>query len=158
MATQLQMRSGTTLQNDIFTGAPGEITYDTEKKNLRIHDGETVGGMEIASAGAADYVVEWQTPTEANGYTWYRKYKSGWVEQGGYKEISTGSSATVPLPITMADTNYSAQMTPAANATGTSPRFSIIKANLTTTTVTLNWYSYNDGQAKAYWQVSGMAA
>lgn len=32
---------------------------------------------------AVDYVVEKQDPTSANGYTWYRKYKSGWVEQGG---------------------------------------------------------------------------
>lgn len=37
---------------------------------------------------AVDYVVEMQKPTESNGYTWYRKYKSGWVEQGG--GIATG--------------------------------------------------------------------
>jgi hypothetical protein len=30
-----------------------------------------------------DYVVDFQAPTSANNYTWYRKYKSGWVEQGG---------------------------------------------------------------------------
>lgn len=105
-----------------------------------------------------DIVVESQLPTSANGYTWYRKYKSGWVEQGGYKEISTGGSATISLPIAMVDTNYSAQMTPASNTSGASPRIAIIKSNLTTTTITLNWYSYNDGQAKAYWQVSGMSA
>lgn len=29
-----------------------------------------------------DYVVEWQLPTETNP-NWYRKYKSGWMEQGG---------------------------------------------------------------------------
>lgn len=29
-----------------------------------------------------DYVVASQAPTAANSYTWYRKYKSGWVEQG----------------------------------------------------------------------------
>lgn len=105
-----------------------------------------------------DYVIESQLPTANNGYTWYRKYKSGWVEQGGYKEISTGGSATISLPVAMVDTNYSAQMTPAANTSGGSPRIAIIKSNLTTTTVILNWYSYPDGTAKAYWQVSGMSA
>lgn len=30
---------------------------------------------------AVDYVIAMQRPTADNGYTWYRKYKSGWVEQ-----------------------------------------------------------------------------
>ena len=37
---------------------------------------------------AVDYVVEKQDPTSANGYTWYRKYKSGWVEQGGILTVA----------------------------------------------------------------------
>ena len=27
--------------------------------------------------------IEFQAPTAENGYTWYRKYADGWVEQGG---------------------------------------------------------------------------
>ena len=157
MATQLQMRSGTTLQNDIFTGAPGEITYDTEKKNLRIHDGETVGGMEIASAGAADYVVEWQTPTEANGYTWYRKYKSGWVEQGG---IFTGQSnrPTIALPVTMSNEHYTVDaLIRWDNSGNVANTVRVISA--TNTSIVFN---QTNGTAGAtfdfYWQVSGMAA
>lgn len=53
-----------------------------------------------------DIVVESQLPTAENGYTWYRKYKSGWVEQGG---LST--SQTVTLPVEMADTSYGIQLT-----------------------------------------------
>lgn len=55
-----------------------------------------------------DYVVESQEPTESNNYTWYRKYKSGWVEQGG----GTGQSnyifynSTVTFPVPFADMNY----------------------------------------------------
>lgn len=30
-----------------------------------------------------DFVIASQLPTADNGYTWYRKYKSGWLEQGG---------------------------------------------------------------------------
>ncbi len=44
MATQVQFRRGTTTQNNAFTGAIGEITYDTEIKTLRLHDGSTAGG------------------------------------------------------------------------------------------------------------------
>ena len=44
MATQVQFRRGTTTQNNAFTGAIGEITYDTQVKTLRLHDGTTAGG------------------------------------------------------------------------------------------------------------------
>ena len=44
MATQVQFRRGTTSQNNAFTGAIGEITYDTQVKTLRLHDGSTAGG------------------------------------------------------------------------------------------------------------------
>ena len=43
-ATQVKRRRGTTAQNDAFTGAEGEIVVDTEKHELRVHDGETQGG------------------------------------------------------------------------------------------------------------------
>lgn len=53
-----------------------------------------------------DTVVDYQAPTVENDYTWYRKYKSGWVEQGGTYIGSTNSWVTTNLPITMKDINY----------------------------------------------------
>jgi hypothetical protein len=47
MSTQVQFRRGTTTQNNAFTGAAGEITYDTDVKTLRLHDGTTAGGGAI---------------------------------------------------------------------------------------------------------------
>jgi hypothetical protein len=47
MATQVQFRRGTTTQNNAFTGAVGEITYDSEAKTLRLHDGSNAGGGAI---------------------------------------------------------------------------------------------------------------
>jgi hypothetical protein len=44
MSKQVQIRRGTTAENAAFTGAVGEITYDTELKCLRLHDGVTAGG------------------------------------------------------------------------------------------------------------------
>jgi len=47
MATQLQLRRGTTAQHSAFTGLEGELTYDTTLKHPVIHDGVTVGGFEV---------------------------------------------------------------------------------------------------------------
>ena len=47
MAKQIQLRRGTTAENNAFKGALGELTYDTEKKQLRVHDGSTVGGKVV---------------------------------------------------------------------------------------------------------------
>lgn len=44
MAKQLQLRRGTTAQHSSFTGAVGEITIDTDKDTLVVHDGYTQGG------------------------------------------------------------------------------------------------------------------
>lgn len=50
MARVLQIRRGTTAQNDNFTGMAGEITFDTDAKTLRVHDGTTLGGFALARA------------------------------------------------------------------------------------------------------------
>ena len=50
MATQLQMRRGTTSQVAAFTGANGEVVVDTQKKTIFVNDGATAGGFEIARA------------------------------------------------------------------------------------------------------------
>ena len=44
MPKQVRLRRGTTAQHTTFTGADGEITFDTTKKVLVIHDGVTAGG------------------------------------------------------------------------------------------------------------------
>jgi hypothetical protein len=53
MATQVQFRRGTTSQNNAFTGAIGELTYDTEVKTLRLHDGSSAGGGAVVATLAA---------------------------------------------------------------------------------------------------------
>ena len=45
---KIQFRRGTTAQHETFIGAQGEITYDTERKTLVLHDGTTVGGHPVA--------------------------------------------------------------------------------------------------------------
>lgn len=50
MPTQVQLRRGTTVQHATFTGAVGEVTVDTTKKTVVVHDGSTQGGLEVAKA------------------------------------------------------------------------------------------------------------
>lgn len=53
MPTQLQLRRGTTSQNNSFTGAAGELSVDTDLDQLRVHDGSTAGGIKIPGTGLA---------------------------------------------------------------------------------------------------------
>ena len=50
MAKLLKLRRGTTSQHSSFTGAVGEVTVDTDKKVVVVHDGSTAGGVPLATA------------------------------------------------------------------------------------------------------------
>ena len=60
MATAIQRRRGTTTQHGSFTGLAGEITIDTTKNTIVVHDGSTAGGIplakssEVSALGGAD--------------------------------------------------------------------------------------------------------
>ena len=49
MAKLLKLRRGTTTQHGSFTGAEGEVTVDTTKDTLVVHDGSTAGGHAVAA-------------------------------------------------------------------------------------------------------------
>lgn len=152
MAKQLQLRRGTTSQNDAFTGAIGEMTMDTQKKNIRLHDGSTQGGC-----GTIDPVVAfWRS-----GTNWYRKYASGWVEQGGTANLPHGTSNAITLHITMADTNYSvivsgAQVGSDGGVYG-SPS-TISAAPYSVTQFKAGTFNTASATMRVIWEVRGMAA
>ncbi len=54
MAKQLKLRRGTTSQHGSFTGAEGEVTVDTDKETLVVHDGSTAGGHPVAAEDMAN--------------------------------------------------------------------------------------------------------
>ena len=49
MAKPLRPKRGTTAKNDAFVGLASEITVDTEKHSIRVHDGVTAGGHALAT-------------------------------------------------------------------------------------------------------------
>lgn len=73
--TELKLRRGTTTDHQSFTGAEGEITIDTSKDTLVVHDGTTVGGHPLSKASEAK---GWTTREHyiANG-TWTKTGKAG---------------------------------------------------------------------------------
>lgn len=217
----IQILRGTTAQNNAYTGVIGELTMDTEKKQLRIHDGSTVGGKVIGGDGItnqntasgatnpiydwvgtlAEYqaqnietnhpdwvcyitddfsaqaydayskgqsdnlfvakghqVIEFQKPTAANNYTWYRKYADGWVEQGG-RVTNANYDTAVSLPIEMAGAEYSVSITPMTPVGNTGAYMTGLKTGSQTTT---GFHIAGIAAAAAgnsnLWQVSGMAA
>ena len=64
MAKQLQIRGGTTVQHSTFTGALREITIDTDKDVVVVHDGTTVGGFPLAKQTSVDSKVTKVTSTD----------------------------------------------------------------------------------------------
>lgn len=52
MSIQVQLRRGTTSGHSSFTGVVGEVTVDTDKDTLVVHDGSTAGGFPLAKESA----------------------------------------------------------------------------------------------------------
>lgn len=164
MSRQIQIRRGSATEHEDFTGAIGEITMDTTNKTLRVHDGETVGGTPLAKQSdldTADYVVEYQNPTAENNYSWYRKYKSGWVEQGGKGTGGASKNgAEIQLPITMADSDYNIVASIYGSISNAAPRVVLIVATTTSNFNAATMYAgVGDiayGSYKFNWFVCGM--
>lgn len=63
MTTELRLRRGTTAQHAGFTGAPGEITVNTQTLAIHVHDGTTAGGTPISGAtGLAAHLADTANP------------------------------------------------------------------------------------------------
>jgi len=70
MATQVQLRGGTTAEHSSFTGAAREVTVDTDKDTLVVHDGSTAGGFEVTQNTATQTLTnKTLTSPDINGGT-----------------------------------------------------------------------------------------
>lgn len=125
---------------DIDFGQLSEALNDKSDRDLR----------NVDTTAKADAVIDYQMPTADNGYTWYRKYKSGWVEQGG--NVNGGTSQTATFPIEMADTHYTVAY---GNVSGTYEQ--VRTSARTTTSITIR-NANNSGTVSTDWQVSGLSA
>ena len=153
MSRTIQHRRGTTAEHENFIGAPGEITYDTDLKTLRVHDGETPGGHVIGGGTTLqenmDYVIETQLPTSDNNYTWYRKYASGWVEQGGYVSATTLTTVPLPIPLTCICSFSRGQTSLSGTSTASHNTLAAVFGSADKTSVKIN--------GSGYWVLNGIA-
>lgn len=114
--------------------------------------------MNVDTLSGADAVVEYQEPTSANDYTWYRKYASGWVEQGGQTASEKQSTThAIVFPVEMADANYFVCITQTVAGNGY-----IIRATGRTTTgfnMVPDYFTAGANPSGVkLWQVSGLSA
>lgn len=93
-----------------------KTTTQTQSQTITNHT-TNLDTLNTRTNGMIDYVVESQAPTAENNYTWYRKYKSGWVEQGGTwtgsVTVQSGQETIqeITLPVRMRNNKYFAGAT-----------------------------------------------
>ena len=118
MATQVQFRGGTTSEHSTFTGAAREVTVDTTKKTVVVHDGSTVGGIPLAKESAVTSAAA-ITGGSINGTT------------VGASTASTGAFTTLSASSTVSGTGFSTYLAspPAIGGTTASTgRFTTVTA------------------------------
>ena len=57
MPDQLQLRGGTTSEHNSFTGVTREVTVDTTKKTLVVHDGSQAGGTPLMKESGSNHAT-----------------------------------------------------------------------------------------------------
>lgn len=100
-----------------------------------------------------DFVIEsWN---DGNG-NWYRKYRSGWCEQGGYiDKVSSSQFVTITFLIEMQDTNYIPSKMQITNSSSTTTERAVACYELTTNTMQIYCVA---NSTKTYWKIEGYAA
>jgi len=89
MAKLLKLRRGTTVQHSSFTGAEGEVTVDTDKDTVVVHDGTTAGGVALATnplGGSLDVLAQHITTSATNGHI---RFDKGITEKIGTSTVGT---------------------------------------------------------------------
>ncbi len=130
---------------DIDIGKISESLNNKTDRNMR----------NVDTGAKADSVIDYQEPTAENGYTWYRKYLSGWVEQGGAILTTDALNVVFTLPIEMATDTYAifGNCNIYSNSSG-----HFTPNSATTTSFTANCGSVDGAYGKGWWQVCGISA
>ena len=145
MAKLLKLRRGNTSQHGSFTGAEGEVTVDTDKETLVVHDGSTAGGHPVAAEDMANVSSASIAGRLANDSIATSKIAAGALPS----DVTVASANIVDGTIVNADVNASA----AIAGTKISPNFGS-QSVVTTGNVTLS-DSSGGGNNRAVFGASG---
>ena len=100
MPTAIQRRRGTTSAHSTFTGAAGELTVDTDKNTVVVHDASQAGGFPLARATSSD-ALEVGTIKITGGSPGAGKYLQSDADgDGSWATISAGGDASGPASST----------------------------------------------------------
>lgn len=101
---------------------------------------------------SVDFVVDSWNDDNGN---WYRKYRSGWCEQGGrIEQTSSNTWLTVTFMVEMQDTNYFPAKMPISNSSAETTVRAIAAYNLTTISMEMFVVSVS---LYTHWKISGYA-
>ena len=89
MAFAFQRRRGTTSAHTSFTGLLGELTVDTDKKTVVVHDGSTAGGTPLSKQRA--------TTGTTSGTT----YTLALADANNIVTTTSASGVTVTVPVSV---------------------------------------------------------
>jgi len=102
MADQVQWRGGTTAEHSVFVGAPRELTVDTDKKTVVVHDGFTAGGhpllrQDLANLTAAPDAAAARAAIGAGTSNLVLGYSAGQAKPGDWAPTLEQIGGNLPL-------------------------------------------------------------
>ena len=153
MSTQVQRRKGTTAQHASFTGASAELTVDTTKNTVVVHDGATAGGIPLAKETGSAISVTSLVSSGASSIETSSASPALRITQTGsgsalVVEDSTNPDATPFLIDTVGRViaGYTALVAPDVNAPTIFPQMSVVGV---TSTAQYAAFSYINAPANA---------
>jgi hypothetical protein len=105
MPFAFQRRRGTTAQHAAFTGLLAELTVDTDKKTVVVHDGTTSGGIPLVNATTTDTLTnKTLTSPTVNGGTLTDAVIKGLEED--VNVVASAATGTINFDISTASIWY----------------------------------------------------
>jgi len=146
MAKLLKLRRGTTSQHNSFTGAEGEVTVDTDKNTLVVHDGSTQGGFPLHKAASALNLIDednmaTDSATRPPSQQSVKAYVDAIPDVIDEDDMATNSATRPPSQQSVkayTDTTFAPKASPALTGTATGVNLTLsgnLTVNGTTTTV-----------------------
>ena len=148
---------------DIAATHPDWVCYITDDFTAQAYDAYSKAESNSLYVPKGFDIIEFQVPTSLNNYTWYKKYRNGWVEMGGhYTHNNVEGTVTITFPVTMADTHYTITMAKELGSdAATNMNYQFMCAYVMNSKTTTSFQIRMTGANRlngADWEVKGMAA
>lgn len=82
-----------------------QTNIDLNKLMEALNDKADIDLQNVNITNGADSVISYKLPTESDR-NWYRIYKSGWIEQGGYFVSAAAANQLFTFPVPFKSTAY----------------------------------------------------